>query len=158
MRKRKQPYFKRIASAPPPVTVELGRRVRFSEVDALGIVWHGRYPAYFEEGSEELGRLCGMTYRDFYEAGLRAPFVEMHIDYFRPLRLAEQFIIRVSLIWDDASRLNTEYCLIKDDGSIATSGYSIQLFTDAETEEVCVVSPGLLEGCRRRWRAGEFHT
>ncbi len=157
MKRKKEFYFERIEDAPGPVIVDLKRRVRFSEVDALGIVWHGRYPSYFEEGSEEAGRLCGLTYKDFHEAGLRAPIVKLHIDYFKPLRLAEEFTIRTALIWDDASRLNTEYYLIKDDGSIATSGYTVQVFTFAGSGEVCMVSPGLLRRCRERWEAGEFH-
>jgi len=105
----------------------------------------------------ELGRLCGLTYKDFYEAGLRAPIVELHIDYFKSLHLAEKFTIRSALVWDSASRLNTEYYLIKGDGSIATSGYTVQVFTYANSGEVCLVSPNLLEKCRKKWKAGEFH-
>jgi acyl-CoA thioester hydrolase len=123
----------------------------------LRIVWHGRYPSFFEEGSEALGRLCGITYKDFYEAKLHAPIVKLHIDYFKPLHLAEEFTIRAVLVWDDASRLNTEYYLIKSDGSIATSGYTIQLFTNADSGEPCLVSPDLLQRCRAKWTAGEFH-
>jgi acyl-CoA thioester hydrolase len=155
--KRKKYYFERIEDAPDPLVVEIRRRVHFSEVDPLAIVWHGRYPSYFEEGSEELGRLCGMSYRDFYEAGLRAPIVKLHIDYVRPLLLAEEFTIRTVLVWDMSSRLNTEYYLVKDDGTIATSGYTVQVFTYASSGEVCIVSPGILVGCRERWKAGEFN-
>ncbi len=156
MKRNKDFYFKRVEGDPEPVVVESKRRVHFSEVDAIGIVWHGRYPIYFEEGSEDLGRLCGLTYKDFHEAGLRAPIVKLHINYHIPLRLAEEFTIRSSLIWDNGSRLNTEYHLINNSGSIATSGYTVQLFTDAESGEACMVSPDLLERCRARWRAGEL--
>lgn len=155
-RRKTKNYFRRNDEWPGPVTAEINRRVHFSEVDAMGMVWHGRYPLYFEEGSEELGRLCGLSYKDFYEAGLRAPIVKLHIDYFEPLRLAEEFTVRSSLIWDDASRLNTEYYLIKNNGTIATSGYTVQLLINAGSGEVCLVSPDLLERCRKRWKAGEF--
>ena len=156
-RRRGQNYFKRIEGVPEPIVVEVKRRVHFNEVDMLGIVWHGRYPAYFEEGSEELGRQCGLSYKDFYEAELRAPIVKLHIDYYQPLRLAEEFTIHAALVWDDSSRINTEYYLLKNDGSIATSGYTIQLLTSAGTGDVCIISPFLLERCREKWRAGEFH-
>lgn len=156
MMRKKEPYFERIQGSPGPLVVEVKRRVRFSEVDPLAIVWHGRYPSYFEEGSEEMGRRCGLSYKDFYEAGLRAPIVKLHIDYFKPLRLAEEFTIRTALIWDTAARLNTEYYLLKNDGSIATSGYTVQVFTYASSGEVCMVSPVILERCRERWKAGEF--
>ena len=158
MRKRRnKTYFDRIPGAPEPIVVEIKRRVRFNEADPMAIVWHGRYPLFFEEASEELGRRCGLSYPDYFRAGLYAPFVEYHIDYFKPLFLDEEFTVRGSLIWTEGARLNTEYHLIKQDGSLATSGYSVQLFTDNRTGEPYMVSPELLEECRRRWRAGEFH-
>ena len=88
---------------------------------------------------------------------MRAPVVELHIDYFQPLFLDEEFTIRASLIWYEGSRMNTEYQLIKQNGSLATSAYMVQLFSDYRTGEAYVVSPALLERCRERWKAGEFH-
>lgn len=149
-------YFERIPGSPEPIVVEVKRRVRFNEADPMAIVWHGRYPLYFEEASEELGRKCGLSYPDYFEADLRAPILELHIDYFKPLFLDEQFTIKASLIWNEGSRLNTEFHLIKQDKSIASSGYTVQLFTDHETGKPYRVSPELLERCRTRWKAGEF--
>jgi acyl-CoA thioester hydrolase len=158
MKKRRNiPYFERVPGSPDPLVVEIKRRVRFNEADPMAIVWHGRYPLYFEEASEELGRRCGMSYQDFFEAGVRAPVVELHVDYFQPLFLDEEFTIKASLIWHEGSRMNTEYQLIKQNGSLATSGYMVQLFSDHRTNEAYLVSPKLLERCRERWKAGEFH-
>jgi acyl-CoA thioester hydrolase len=154
--RRKTSYFERIPGAPDPVVVEIKRRVRFNEADPMAIVWHGRYPLYFEEASEELGRLCGLSYPEYFEAGLRAPIVELHIDYFKPLFLDEEFIIRASLIWNEGARLNTEFHLFKKDGRLATSGYMVQLFINHQSGEPYMVSPELLEQCRKRWKAGEL--
>lgn len=156
-KRRKTTYFERVPGAPAPVVVEIKRRVRFNEADPMAIVWHGRYPLFFEEASEELGRRCGLSYRDFFGAGVRAPIVELHIDYFQPLFLDEEFTIRASLIWHEGSRLNTEFHLVKQNGTIATSGYMVQLFIDHRTSEAYAVSPELLDRCRKRWKAGEFH-
>jgi acyl-CoA thioester hydrolase len=155
--RKKTTYFERIAGSPDPIVVQIRRRVRFNEADPMAIAWHGRYPLYFEEASEELGRRCGLSYRDFFEAGLRAPIVDLHIDYFQPLYLDEEFSIRASLIWHEGARLNTEFQLIKPDGSVATSGYTVQLFTDHRTGEACIISPPLIDDVRRRWKAGEFN-
>jgi len=154
--RKKKPYFTSALDAPEPVTAEVSRRVHFSEADPMGIVWFGRYPLFFEEASETLGRRCGLSYRDFYEHGLRAPIVELHIDYFSSLHLDEEFTARALLIWHEGSRLNTEYQLYKADGTLAASGYTVQLFTEAETGLPLMVSPAMLERCRARWKAGEF--
>ncbi len=156
MRRRQKQYFERMPGSPEPVRVEVRHRVHFNEADPMAIMWHGRYPLLFEEASEELGRRCGMSYKDFFEAGLRAPIVELHIDYFQPLFLDEEFTVRASLIWHEGARLNTEFQVIKQDGTLATSGYTVQLFTDHKTGKPAILSPAMLERCRDRWRTGEF--
>ena len=155
--RRRKSYFEQLPGIPKPIVVEVKHRVRFNEADPMAIMWHGRYPLLFEEASEELGRRCGMSYHDFFKAGLRAPIVELHIDYYQPLVLDEEFTVRASLVWHEGARLNTEFHLIKQDGSLATSAYTVQLFTDHQTGEPCILSPAMLERCRNRWKAGEFH-
>jgi len=154
--RKKKAYFERIQGVPEPIVVEIRRRVRFSEVDPMGVVWYGRYALYFEEASEAIGRLCGLSYRDFLSAELRTPIVAFHVDYFKPLILDEEFTIKAALIWHEGACLNTEYHLLKQDGSLAVTGYTVQLFVDQTTWGVCLVSPDILEECRRRWKAGEF--
>ncbi|RLC26715.1 MAG: acyl-CoA thioesterase [Deltaproteobacteria bacterium] len=156
VRRKKNGYFESIAGMPDPLTVYIKRRVKFSEVDVMGIVWHGRYPEYFEEGSAELGRRYGLSYKNFHEAQLRAPIVQLHIDHFKPLFLDEEFTLKASLIWNEGARLNTEYSLIKDGGDIAATGYTVQMFIDGKSSDVLIASPKILEECRRRWKNGEF--
>ena len=67
--RKKTTYFDRVPGSPEPLVVEMKRRVRFNEADPMAIVWHGRYPLFFEEASEELGRRCGLSYKEFFEAG-----------------------------------------------------------------------------------------
>jgi acyl-CoA thioester hydrolase len=122
----------------------------------MGIVWYGRYSVYFEEAQAELGRRCGLGYRDFYEASLRAPIVEFHIDYYQPIYLDEEFTVRAALIWSEGAKLYMEYTIIKKDASIATRAYTIQLFIDSNNSEPCLIAPEMLENLRRRWKKGEF--
>ncbi len=156
LRRRKGGYFERTPGAPAPLTVRLARRVGFHEADVMGIAWHGRYLVYFEEASAELRRACGLSYEDFFAAGVRAPIVQAHVDYHRPLFLDEPFTIRASMLWHEGARLNIEYTLLKQDESAAATGYTVQMFTSAATDEPFLVSPPLLERCRQRWRAGEL--
>jgi acyl-CoA thioester hydrolase len=155
--RRKKSYFPPIDGAPPPIVAEVKRRVHFNEADPMAVMWHGRYPLLFEEASEELGRRCGLSYADFYAAGLHGPIVSLHIDYHQSLYLDDEYTVRASLIWSEGARLNTEFHVIKQDGSLATSGYTVQLFTEQKSGQPCLVSPAFLETCRQRWLKGEFH-
>jgi len=51
-------------------------RVRFCEVDSMGITWHGSYVKYLEDAREEFGRKYGLGYLDIYGNGFYAPLVK----------------------------------------------------------------------------------
>ena len=155
-RRKKKGYFKSIAGTPSPLSVQVKKRVQFSEIDALGIAWHGRYPVYFEEASAALGRACGLSYKDYFKADLSAPIVQFHIDYHQPLLLDNEFFVKASLIWCEGARLNTEFVITKENGTITTTGYSVQMFINRTTSEVLIYPAELIEKCRRRWLSGEL--
>ena len=136
--------------------VSVKRRVSFGEADVMGVAWHGRYSAYFEMASVELGKKCGLSYDDFRRENLRAPIVQFHVDYHSPLFLDEEFQITAKLIWDEGARLNTEFVILKCGGEVAATGYTVQMFTDGENGVPCMIIPPLLDKCRKRWKAGEF--
>ena len=146
--------FEVLPGAPAPLRHTIRRRAMFREVDAMAIVWHGRYVEMFEDASTELRRLCGLSYEDFLRARLRAPVVQLHVEYGRPLLLDEEISIRASLIWTEAARINIEYAVLNRDGQTAATGWSVQLFTDADTGAPCLVTPPMLERCREQWRSG----
>ena len=43
--------------------------VRFSEVDSMGVVWHGHYAMYFEDAREAFGAKYGLEYLMMYGKG-----------------------------------------------------------------------------------------
>ncbi len=155
MRRKKGIYFEREPGAPPPLRVKVNRRISFSEADPMGILWHGRYPFYFEQANEALGRLCGMSYGDYRREKLRAPVVQLHIDYFASPVLGEKVTVAGRLVWNEGARLNTEYEIIKENGTFAASGYTVQMFV-TEDGEPLLTSPPLLERCREKWKGGEL--
>lgn len=153
--RRKKEYFPRVPEDPAPVNIAVNRRVAFSDVDAMGVLWHGRYSFYFEQANEELGRECGMTYRDFMREKLRAPIIQFHVDYFASPMLGEETTVVARFIWNEGARMNIEYELRKEDETLAATGFTVQMFiTDAG--ETLLASPNMLEVCRQRWFDGDF--
>ena len=129
--------------------------MRFEEVDPLGIVWHGRYPSYFEDGRVAFGDMHALEYLRMREEGFAAPIVQMHLDYHAPLRFGESCRIEAFLHWCDAVRLNFEYRLTRcGDGTLVVSGYTVQMLTDLQGD-VLVAWPEYMEDWRERWRRGE---
>jgi acyl-CoA thioester hydrolase len=56
-------------------------RVRFNEADPLGIVWHGHYIRYFEDGREDFGSRFGIGYLDVYNKGFVLPVVNVDCSF-----------------------------------------------------------------------------
>lgn len=154
---RSESYFDVPEDAPPPVSVSIGRRLRFSDADPLGIAWHGNYPRFFEEAQTELGHRCGLTYAAYRASGIAAPIARIHIDYRESLYLDECFTVTASLIWNDGARLNTEYGIVSADGRRICRGFTVQMFVELESRKPLWLNPPLWEECRARWRRGEFH-
>lgn len=146
--------FKNVPGAPLPLTFKVARRVRFEEVDALGIVWHGRYPSYLEDVREALGDHYGIGYLDFFREGLVAPIRQLHLDYHLPLQLHDQFTIKGELHWSEAARLNFTYEIINAQGQLTTSGYTVQMLLDYQSRAVLMAVPPFLQNFLQRWRQG----
>lgn len=154
-RRTKGDYFTVAPGAPRALSATVRLRAAFGAVDAMAIVWHGRYPQYCEEAYAELARRCGISYHDFMLADLRAPVVQFHVDYFESLMLEEEFTVTARLIWCEGARMNVEYIFTRDGGAITASGYTVHMFTDAAGAPLLSVPP-LIAKLRQRWQSGEF--
>ncbi len=150
-----KPYFPITEGMPVPLRHTVSRRVRFEEVDALGIVWHGRYPSYFEDARAALGKRYGIGYTDFYSRGILAPIKILHADYHLPLTFDEPFTIEAVLRWSEAARLNLEYFLRNQSGTLTTTGYTVQLMLDSKGEVLVLPPPFYREFCDR-WKGQQF--
>ncbi|MBN2419615.1 MAG: acyl-CoA thioesterase [Deltaproteobacteria bacterium] len=150
-----KPYFKNGNNDPLPLHIRVERQVRFEEVDALGIVWHGRYPSYLEDARGALGQKYGINYLDFHRNGVVAPIKMMHIDYHQPLTYPDLFEIEGILHWSDAARLNFEYIIRNEKGDIMTTGYTVQMMLDLD-KNLYMVLPAFYDDFCKRWKAGEL--
>ena len=151
----RKPYFDRREGDPAPLRMLVQRRVRFEEVDLMGIVWHGRYPGYFEEARGALGTRYGVGYEDFIRNGVPAPIRRMQIDYLAPLRFQDEFSVEAVLHWSDAARLDFEFLIRGADGGLAATGCSVQLMLNP-AGELLLLPPPFVGAMREQWRAGAF--
>lgn len=148
-----RPYFPTQEGAPAPLRVIVERQVRFEEVDPLNIVWHGRYPSFFEDARVAFGAKYGIGYLDCYERGIVTPIKKMHVDYFRPLRFPDPFTIEGILHWSPAARLNFEFIVRNQAGEVTTTGYTVQMMLDPE-HNIMLIPPPFVREFMERWEAG----
>jgi acyl-CoA thioester hydrolase len=146
-------YFPQKESVPGMLSARSERRVRFEEVDSLGMVWHGRFPSYLEDGRIAFGDTYGLTYQSFMENETVAPVVQMHLDYKIPLKFDEKICIETNLHWTDSARLNFSYTIYNPTGAVAASGYTVQLLTDPDGT-ILLFAPSWLQDFKKKWLEG----
>ncbi len=106
--------------------------VRFSEVDAMQIVWHGSYALYFEDAREAFGAHYGLSYHTIADAGYYAPLVDLEFHYRRPIVYGDRPLITITYIPTEAAKLIFDYVITDEtDGEVIATGRSVQVFLDS---------------------------
>lgn len=149
-------YFITEPADPAGLVVKTERRIRFEEVDMLGIVWHGHYVSYLDDGRVALGdRFAALSYTRLQEEMIAAPIVQLHIDYQAPLLFDDVIIIETTLHWTEALRLNISYKIFRGDGRLAIKAYTVQLFTDLNGT-MLLLPPAWVAEFREQWKTGKL--
>jgi acyl-CoA thioester hydrolase len=116
--------------------------VRFNEADPLGIVWHGHYIRYFEDGREAFGNSHGLSYLDFYKQGFVVPIVKVDCDYKRSLRYGDRVLVESRFVPCEAAKIVFEYTLYNvKTNELVAKGSSLQVFLDKETSSLQLTNP-----------------
>jgi acyl-CoA thioester hydrolase len=116
--------------------------VRFSEVDSMGIVWHGSYAKYFEDGREEFGKKFGLGYMFIFRNGFYAPLVDLNFQFKKPLPYETKAIVETKYINTPAAKILFEYrVFLPDDNTIICTGTSTQVFLDKKYQLVWFIPP-----------------
>lgn len=110
-------------------------KVRFGEVDSMGIIWHGNYVKYLEEGRESFGKKYGISYLDIYANDVMAPVVNMNIDFKKQVFYGDKLIIETEFVDHEAAKIVFQYKIFrKSDNELVATAESTQVFIDLERE------------------------
>ncbi len=108
---------------------------RFSEVDSMGIVWHGHYLKYFEDGREAFGREYGLGYMDVYEKGFLIPIVNISCSFKKPIPYNQALIVETKFVDSPAAKILFTYRILDPQSeTIYATGNSEQVFITHDRE------------------------
>jgi acyl-CoA thioester hydrolase len=120
--------------------------VRFNEADPLGIVWHGHYIRYFEDGRESFGKKYGIGYMEFYNHGYIVPIVHVTCDYKRSLKFGDKVVVETRFIPCEAAKMKFSYQLYKlGSEQLVATGSSVQVFLDRNNSILQLSNPPFYE-------------
>ena len=84
-------------------------RVRYGEVDRMGVVYHANYLPYFEQGRTEFLRALGTTYREVEASGLLLVVADAGLKFLRPAGYDDLLRVRTRLSELSGVRMLFEY-------------------------------------------------
>ena len=105
-------------------------RVRFTECDPLGIVWHGNYIQYFEDGREAFGRHHGISYLDQKKYNFSTPIVKSSCEHKLPLRYGDVAKIKTTYVDAAAAKMVFKYEILNPEGKVVCTGETVQVFVE----------------------------
>lgn len=127
------------------LTTSLEIPVRFSETDAMGVVWHGNYLKFFEDAREHFGKVFGMEYLDLYNKGYLTPIVKSEINHKSSIYYGEVAKVIATLEKRDSAKIIFHYEVINlATGKIAATGSTTQVFMDAVERTLELVKPDFI--------------
>lgn len=108
-------------------------RVRYSETDQMGVVYHGNYIPYFEIGRVEWLRSMGISYRSMEESGIALPIVSLTLNYKKPARYDDLLNIKTTFKSQSSVKIEFDCEITNEKGELLTTAYFLLVFVDIKT-------------------------
>ena len=126
-------------------------RIRFSETDALGMVWHGNYIKFFEDGRDSFGEKYELDWLKMHELGLVTPIVKSTVEHKKTLTYGDRVRIETEYINEAAAKLHFKFRIYNDDlNKLAAQGETLQVFTD-KSGDLLLNNPDYYIEWKKRW-------
>ncbi len=124
---------------------EVQVRVRYSETDQMGVVYHGSYVPYFEIGRVEWLRYKGVSYKKLEESGIALPIVSMHLNYKKPARYDDMLTINTKLRNYSGVKIEFDCEIRNENEELLTTAHFILVFVDTKSGKPIVPPQYILD-------------
>lgn len=113
------------------VSVQKEIEIRFSEVDSMGVVWHGNFVKYLEDGRECFGAKYGLSYMRVVSEGFLVPIVDMKLKYKKSAKYGEKLVVQTKFVHSAAAKIIFDYTIYRQsDMEVLIEARTVQVFTD----------------------------
>jgi acyl-CoA thioester hydrolase len=106
--------------------------VRFNEIDAYRVAWHGHYVAWMEIGRNALAGQFDLDAFQLVAVGYLGPVVALELKFLRPARFNDVLIIQTTLRPSQTATLEFLTTILGPDGSKLASGTTTHALTDPD--------------------------
>lgn len=118
---------------PTLFTFSTFERIRYADVDKMGIVYNGNYLRLFEIGRTELMRHIGIPYTEVEKMGYLLPLVEAKVQWKGSAKYDDLVEIRTTFNPEKInSTIRFDYEILVE-GTVVANGYTMHSFIQANT-------------------------
>jgi len=106
--------------------------VRFNEIDAYRVAWHGHYVSWMEIGRNALAGEFELDAFQLVAAGYLGPVVALELKFLRPARFNDKLTIQTTLRRTDTATLEFITTIVGRDGNKLATGTTTHALTDLD--------------------------
>ena len=119
-------------------------RVRYSETDQMGVVYHGNYIPYFEIGRVEWLRNKGVSYKSLEESGIALPIVSMTVNYKKPARYDDLLTVKTTFKQYSSVKIEFDCEIWSAENELLTTAQFILVFVGIKQGKAIIPPADLL--------------
>jgi len=129
---------------PSPFVIE--EYVRWSDVDAAGIIFYGSYVRFFELAETELFRAAGLPFGSVFDQySVFLPRVQVHAEFRFPPRLDDQLAVAAYIGKVGRSSMTIEFDVVRrPDGIHCAEGHMVLVCVDRTSLKPCPIPMGFI--------------
>ncbi|TVZ14477.1 acyl-CoA thioesterase [Maribacter sp. MAR_2009_72] len=111
---------------------QISFRIRYSETDQMGVVYHGNYAQYLEMARVEWLRVLGISYKKMEEDGIMLPVISLSINYLKPALYDDLITVKVILNKKPVIRIEFDYEITNEAGELLATANTVLVFMDMQ--------------------------
>ena len=128
---------------------EISFRIRYSETDQMGVVYHGNYPQFLEIGRVEWLRSLGISYKSMEENGIILPVISLQMNFKKSAVYDDLITVVVRLKKIPSVKIEFDYEILNEKKELLVEANTVLAFLDAKTRKPLRCPDYLVERLRK---------
>ena len=110
-------------------------RVRYSETDQMGVVYHGNYAQYLEIGRVEWLRARGISYKELEKRGVMLPVISLSLNYKKSAFYDDLITVETRLKKTPSVRIEFDFVIYNEEQEILVEANTVLVFMNMENKK-----------------------
>lgn len=123
-------------------------RVRYSETDKMGVVYHGNYAQYLEIGRTDALRQIGLTYKSFEDNGIMMPVLSLNCKYLKSAYYDDELTIVTMLKLMPKVRIHFYFEIYNQQNELLTTAEVELVNVDMKTNKLTMAPTVLIDALK----------